>query len=284
MVWNRPKEVIAKPIQKSRKPLFCILGLLFALICVSVYFAAREDGTTALEESRKHSIPDKSYSQPRKPGGARGFTATNRVELTKAFTPPTIETADAFVNPKIERQVYRWKNFRAAPIFTNTFESALAGVVSALPGERFLSTELSEDFDSSFRESLKSEIVISPDDSEEVVSLKQAVIEAKNEVRKAVSEGQTASEVIIAAMEELNKIADYRDVVQEEFNKQLAKEASPDELLKFATEANKLLAEYGAMPLDAPDDFETAAEMMIDAKQDALDKLEKTEKESEHDN
>lgn len=126
------------------------------------------------------------------------------------------------------------------------------------------------DFDDTFDESLNQTITISSDDSEDVKFMKQTVIDAKEQVRKLVLRGASARDVIVEARNELNKIADYRDGLQNAVNEYLVTATDPIEVLKLVREANEILAEYGAMPVDGPDDEETAYELMLNAKEERM--------------
>ena len=53
--------------------------------------------------------------------------------------------------------------------------------------------------------------------------------------------------------DEMNRIADYRDLLQEDFDK-LKETASAKKIMAYMKEANILLDEFGAAHLDLPED------------------------------
>lgn len=194
-----------------------------------------------------------------------------------------IGDADVFFAPKTLGRIVIWKIVNP-PVFTNQFEGFVADVLTAVPGERFLDSELDDDFDEAFRESLKHAIVINDDDSEEVAAMKHAVMKAKEEVKRRVAEGERPRDIVLAARDELNKIADYRDNIQAAFNKYLLTENDPKEILRYEQEANALLDEYGACHIDGPHDEETAYEMIVSAKEEKIQELTESLSDSEKEN
>lgn len=138
--------------------------------------------------------------------------------------------------------------------------------MTATPGERFLDVDLGEWFDEAFLESLKTPIEILPSDSDSVAATKQAVIDAKKAIEEYVGEGRTPSQVVLEAREELNKIADYRDKLQNDFHALLTMEDDPEILRMYVKEANKMLQDYDTPPLEAPENIEELTQMIEDFK------------------
>jgi hypothetical protein len=202
-------------------------------------------------------------------------------KATKSIKLPELTDGNPIVKQKALGRVVQWKHRGAAPLFTNRFESLVCEIMTAIPGERFLDLDIEEEFEESFQESLAHQITISPDDTEDVRYMKEIVINAKKEVQKLIQEGNSAREIILNARDELNKIADYRDKLQESVNEFLVTATDVKETLKFVNEVNQILAEYGAMPVDGPDDEDTAYELMIHGKEEKLKKLDVEEKQSQ---
>ena len=213
----------------------------------------------------------------------RSFVAKTKSIKTSKVQKPEIGDADVFFAPKTLGRIVIWKVVNP-PVFTNQFESFVADVLTAEPGERFLESELDETFDEAFRESLKHTIVVNADDSDEVAAMKRAVIKAKEEVRRRVADGERPRDIVLAARDELNKIADYRDQIQAAFNKYLLTENDPKEILRYEREANALLDEYGACHIDGPHNEETAYEMMVSAKEEKIQELTESLSNNEKEN
>lgn len=285
MSWNRSNSPERRDGRRVRRrvPSVLIVALLsLALACGVVLWWSAGRGERPSAEGRPRGKAAISDAAGKQGSRRRSFVAKTQPVKTAAVQKPEIGDADVFFAPKTLGRIVTWKVVDP-PVFTNQFEGFVADVLTAVPGERFLDAELDDEFDNAFWESLKHEIVIDADDSEKVAAMKQAVIEAKEEVRKRAAGGERPRDIVLAARDELNKIADYRDKIQEAFNEYLLKETNPAEILKFEREANALLDEYGACHIDGPHDEETAYEMMVSSKEEKIqeltEKLSKGEKE-----
>ena len=85
------------------------------------------------------------------------------------------------------------------------------------------------------------------------VTLKAAVANAKEQIATGMKAGRRPSEVVTSMRDEMNKIADYRDLLQEDFNR-VKETGSAHQIEAYLREANQLLDEFGAEHLDLPDD------------------------------
>ena len=217
---------------------------------------------------------------------ARGLRSGNPIkvaktksDITRKVAQPELTDCNPIVRQKALGRVVLWKHRCAPPVFTNRFESLVCDIMTAVPGEHFLAVDIEDEFDDALNASLSNHIVVNPDDSEDVKFLKQTVIDAKEEVRQLVMQGGSARDIVANALSELNKIADYRDKLQEAVNEYMIKATDITETLKFVKEANEILAEYGAMPVDGPDDEDTAYELMMNAKDEKLKELDEEKNE-----
>ena len=226
--------------------------------------------TAPVAEHGDGTVGRRIRSASSSPSRKRGLVlvATNKAVKTAAVDRPVVEHAEVFMKPKIEGRLVIWKRRDPPPVFTNQFEGYVADILTTTPGERFLCDTVNDNFDEEFEESLNHKIEINTDDSEDIVALKQAVIEAKEEVRRQVVTGRKASEIVMESLREMNKIADYRDQVQAAFKSYLLTETDPKEVVKYEQEANAMLDEYDALHIDGPHDEEMALQMMIEAKEE----------------
>lgn len=172
---------------------------------------------------------------------------TGTVELTKNVTPPAVLKNNFYNAVSGGRPLFR------RPIFKRHSENTIGGLLAARPGERFLPVEFDDEFDEDFAKSLDEQIEVSPDDTEEDKVLKQAVKKAKQQIAEAMKAGQKPSEVVADMRDEMNRVADYRDLLQEDFDK-LKETATAAKIEAYLKEANKLLDEFGAEHLDLPED------------------------------
>lgn len=282
MAWNRPIEVKATDMQRAKKPVRRMAVTFFAVISAIVLLWLLLSPNGTIQDKRKcvmtaeacseRSAPHNSVSEPRR------FKAKGTVIVTTNVAPPVIEKADVFFEQKKGREITL--RMPEGVIFTNSFNNFVAEVLTATPGSRFLEFDL-DWMEDSFKESLKEQIVVLSDDSEEVAATKQAVQEAREQILKYVRDGGLVREIVGEARSELNKIADYRDQLQENLNKILTEGSDPQVALDYAAESNKLLEEYGAYPLDAPDNEEDALDIMASYKEAKIQEEESLDAERE---
>lgn len=280
MGWNGSGRCSknTRPLQVKRKKnisiTFVIATMLFFIsVVVILSFKTGDEDHKKGKQKTSLSTKEKRPTKPIRKCKREKFIPKLKPNKTSKISVPEIKDANIFFKPKIEGRLVIWK-IQNPPVFTNQFEDFVATVLTAVPGERFLETDLADDFDDSFYESLKNTITIEPNDSEIVIEMKNAVIEAREEVRKLVEQGERPRDIVLAARNELNKIADYRDRIQAEFNEFLIAATDPKEVFLFRNEANAILQEYGAAPIDGPHDEETAYEMMEYAKEEKLKELD----------
>ena len=174
--------------------------------------------------------------------------------LAKPFTPSTATNKTSFAEPPSIKTVNRLKFLTSLekgtpkPTFKRDCNNYIVGVISGVPGERFINVELSADFDEDFKASMGEEIVISQVDSPEVVADKEALLAARKVIAEMVAGGDKPSDVIREAREELERIADYRDKLKDNLEL-LLDGGSVEDVEDYLAEANKLLQEYKALPL-----------------------------------
>lgn len=256
-----------------------LLIIIVATLTATYYFFFNADSKK--DESIKKDITHSFSRESGIPTGRPLHIVKRKPKVTKSVKQPELTDGNPIVRRKALGRVIKWKHRGGMPLFTNRFESLVCEIMTAIPGERFLDLDIEEEFDEAFRESLSHHISIYPDDPEDIRYMKETVISAKKEVEQLVQQGNSAREIILNARNELNKIADYRDQLQETVNEFLITATDVKETLKFVSEANQLLAEYGAMPVDGPDDEDTAYELMIHAKEEKLKKLDEEELKSQ---
>ena len=289
MAWNRPSEDKVK-VRGERRNVHLkglVAGAVVVLGAAVAWWLLSDSGgrgATRPTVQKNGRIQDVAQKRP----NGKGVLSEYIGKVQLVHEKPSTNAAD---QAQAEAEALRKKFGRIVvwtphekPIFSNTFENVLCQIVTAEPGERFLELDLVDDFDEKFRMALKNPVAVSKDDDEYVAELKKVVREATEEVRQAVAEGRKPSEVILEARDELNRIADYRDQLQEAFNKNVLQTTDPKEVLRLAEEANRMLDEYGALHIDAPLNEEDAEEYMLTLNAEEvwrLDAIEKKEKEKQ---
>ena len=261
MAWNHPTESKAiRPKRKVNRSLWMGVAVAVATVTgVVIAFCCCSDAEkpAAEDASKTKQIPTRNPASAapvtrtaptaRPIAAVRSSAPTNRVELTKNVKPPTVLGCNYYECVSGGRPLF------TKPIFTNSAENIIGGLLSARPGERFVPVDLGEDFDNDFAASLEVPIEVTTDDSPDNVIIKDAVSRAKKLIAESMSRGQKPSEVVMSMRDEMNKVADYRDLLQEDFDA-LKETGSADEIESYLKEANALLDEFGAARLDLPED------------------------------
>lgn len=172
------------------------------------------------------------------------WTPKSKVELTARATPPSRTTKDI-----IELGGLPSNCLIRASIFKNFSEGMIAGILTATPGDHFISNnDWDENFVKDFKKSLAEPTPVLETDSEDDKAVKAAVETAKQTLKTYMDNGDDIADIMRSAQEELEKIAAYRDQMVEILHEHtVANDA--DGALKFCEEANELLKEYNAEPL-----------------------------------
>ena len=109
-----------------------------------------------------------------------------------------------------------------------------------------------EDFEKDFREALKKDIPVGPDDTDEERELKAAVNETRKELKARMEAGESLSDVMRQAHDQMRELGLYHDELQQEVEniaKDTSKQFSEKDIEELVTAANKMLEERGSEPL-----------------------------------
>lgn len=179
-------------------------------------------------------------SEPAKPQRTT-FKAKTQPEKTAEVEPPEITHAKILefyhsINPTLVRD---------HELFKHDSDIMIADVITARPGERLIDLELDRNFDRNFAESLAEPIAPHEKDTEDDKLVKESVMKTREMLAESMAAGESPAKIIKEARDDLNKIADYRDLLESELHK-LAEKEDEQYLDDFVAEANKLLDEYGA--------------------------------------
>lgn len=138
------------------------------------------------------------------------------------------------------------------PIFHTMSDNHLEQLVNYQPGERFLAVVSPAEIAHDFMVHVADKIEISPDDSPEVVERKRRYVEVREDIKKAIREGEDLEEMIVEARRTLDKIASMREEYIRALDEAEKEGASDEELDDLATAATMLLKEHGANPILSP--------------------------------
>ncbi|MBQ2628071.1 MAG: hypothetical protein IJG13_00190 [Kiritimatiellae bacterium] len=137
-------------------------------------------------------------------------------------------------------------------IFKHSAENTIAGLLSMKAGDLLVGEpDYQGSFAESLRRSLKEPIEIEETDTPEQVELKQAVIEAKEELKKAMDRGEDVEKIIIEARRECQDLARAKQLMMSDVYHFVDKKAVTQEDVEIYVEAaNKLLESKGIAPIE----------------------------------
>lgn len=253
----------------KRKPSGFLLHLLTVLFLVSIIILCFKLFLCSKNSNDESGSLTRCVSEPSATPivttrrSHQNFIATNMTQFTHSVAKPVITMADVFFNCKHAdgRPVF------VRPVFSNSTDNLIASLLSEEPGTRFLDLRLDNSFDEQFIETLKYPITVSADEDEDVRLLKEVVIDARRSIEKYMQEGMKPSEVVASSLAEMNKIADYKDLLQKNYEMLIAKEDDIEIVKLYVNEANLVLDEYGASHLRVPEDDKSLQEDMDDARE-----------------
>lgn len=139
-----------------------------------------------------------------------------------------------------------------AAIFDHSTDNEFAVILTLQPGESLIGGPLrhSGNYKESFLESLKTPIIVSKDDSEEVQALKRAVIETRLQMKDALDRGEDIGKIVEEAYVEAQKLSLYKDTLREEINEAVRNEDMTDkDLDDLIAAANRMLEAKGIAPM-----------------------------------
>ena len=254
---GKPRAVSKKSAREPRwkRGLFFALVVFCAAVIGGVWWSLSHDGEAASPPNPPTAEKPKAERKPVQKPVPKPVKAdmpepsTNRVPF-KAKTKPV---ATAEVEPPEIRQekllaFYHAINpglVRDHELFKHDSDIMICDVITARPGERLIELELDRDFDRKFAASLAEPIPPHEKDTEDDRLVKDAVAKARQTLADRMATGESPAQIIMEARQDLNKIADYRDLLENEMRK-MAETDDEQTVDAFVVEANKLLDEYGA--------------------------------------
>ncbi len=137
-------------------------------------------------------------------------------------------------------------------IFDYHCENEIACMLTMEPGETLVGTpRYNGRFTAQFLESLKTPIIISPDDSEEDKELKRNVIAAKMELKEAYDRGEDIEKIMLDTRAEYQDLARYKQELRGLIYEYKKTDGVTDQDVEdYVDAANQLLATKGIAPLE----------------------------------
>ncbi|MBR4652035.1 MAG: hypothetical protein IKO72_01630 [Kiritimatiellae bacterium] len=231
-----------------------VLAVLIILAgAVGLWFFLRERDARPnqnLEKPRSTAMPKEvtpvrpaTAAKPLKKHVGGSFKAQHTPVYTQKVQPPIVESQDVIKLRELKNK------FSGVPIFKHDCENQIAGILSAIPGERFADPTVDEFFDDALSKCLNEKIEIYEDDPDDVKEQKKAVSAAKDQLGTLLAKGESAASVMTDIVKGLNDIADYRDKLENNLRLLMSEGDSEQDILDYVEEANKMLKEYNAMEL-----------------------------------
>ena len=161
-----------------------------------------------------------------------------------------------------QRTIINGRSWRPErPVFHHPSEVELDVVLSRRPGERLFGDANWRAFESDLPSALADRIEILPDDTPDIIARKEAVMAAKRELLAAIKDGEKPSEILKAARDEVNRMADMRDNLLVTIAEMRRDGADEQQIEDAVSAANKLLEENGIdNPLVSPRTMRERAE------------------------
>jgi len=277
MAWNRNSEGQPSPRPRraggrgSELP-SALLVILAAAVLLAGGFAwwwARRGGDAgpSAPGSREGGLIAEATPASAPKAGARAAAADaeRRRRLTpleKARQQPMHTNVYGYVINRPHTEVVHTNNqalamlSEAEKVFSNTADRKIASLLTLEPGEMLVgdpSSLFGRGFRRKFMESLERPELVLETDGEDVRALKQAVIDAKADLKARMDAGEDVCEVMLQAYREAQEIGLYRENLKSEVSRLVRDRALDEEDVKdFVAAANKMLSGRGAKPLTMP--------------------------------
>ncbi len=292
MAWNRPNNDGAPSgdlqrtrhqAQRTKHALLVVLAILAIGGGLAVYFVCGRQGddtagggTPALPKRGKiaevaPSIPVRKAVGPKEePKGRPGWTnLQGKVVSDPRFVVPPGSYRDergVLRRPGgmriLEREpahVINISKSKTPRMFENGAENQILDLLTFDGTKTRLAAGIyGPGFVNSFVKSLEHEIKILPEDDEATREKKQAVIDAKKELKEAMGRGEDICQIMRESSLQMQQMAKYRQDMEREVVRAFKETTergdalSDDDIADYVTAANKMLEERGAEPLKAP--------------------------------
>ena len=249
-----------KPSRVNRSVWYVLCGSVILLIAILFVVTTKQEEQASVEptKAKPAAIKEVAWSRPdtnaqpqevaeEKPvltyrdekgilryknGGARAFDPD-------ANTKKVNYGADAEGNPTFKRS-----------IFKNVAENEIARLITLRPGDSMIGTRrYDERFESEFKKSLETPIIVSKDDSPEDAELKKTMIAVKIEICDRLAEGETLKDILNETKSELQRLARIKRNIQQEVLAQTNGDMDEAEVQTYIDAANILLEKEGIAPI-----------------------------------
>lgn len=140
-------------------------------------------------------------------------------------------------------------------VFSHPADVEIAWLLNTEAGEQVIGDWNYKNFTQKFLNACKEPIRIERDDSPEVRTLKQAVIDVREDLLKRYRQGENIEETMAAARKELQELGMYREELKAEIRR-ISKDddgtMTESDYEDLINAANQMLSERGATPVQVP--------------------------------
>lgn len=263
MAWNGSnlgKNEAKQPakVNSSRRMHLPVVTILLGLVGVAVIYFLFPQSEGLFEKSdskqkgliaeNKAEIKDYRADTAESIGKHSNHGGANGGEVSSAVAALTAQ-------PKVIKKVYT--NSVSAvrsriEFFKHRSESELAFLTCVPLGTPIIgSRDFDDDFVADLKASLKEEIVIEPDDPDDIAYYKDAVIQVKKELKELLDRGEDVVEVLNETRRELQKMGVYKQQIELMVQKaERENDLTDDDMQDLISAANAMLEDKGVEPFE----------------------------------
>ncbi|MBQ3747607.1 MAG: hypothetical protein II863_09405 [Kiritimatiellae bacterium] len=228
-----------------------------------IVFMRRHKPDGNIESNKKAELTPRAVPTPVKPAKARPVKEEEESEpkVVTNFVNNVWRDEKGRPHYKVARTIRPGQNTiingkpwkPEKPVFHHPSEVELDVLLSRRPGERIFGEVNWRAFERDLPNALADRVEILPDDTQDIVERKQAVIEAKKELVAAIKAGEDPIEILKASRDDVNKLADVRDNLLSTVAELKQEGASEQEIEDAVEAANLILKKYNIeKPLISP--------------------------------
>ena len=273
MAWNRPSEngeAVSRPLQKRSGDRFPLKGAIIgAVVVLSAAVAAwwlwpseetRQDAASTKKNLIKEVTPAITTNAVVKEKTAlqKRYPALNIPDDWDKPYPPQAYWPDGRLKEhsryvKVITNAVRKSKALVESTFADSAERELAHLLLHDPGKMIRGRHVYDQrFVAKFLASLDKPIVIEPEDSPRIAEVKQAVIEAKKELKARHDAGEDIAEVLNQSMADLKELSHYRQEIDNQIlqiRKEKGDSLTDKDYQDLIGAANKMLEDRGCSPI-----------------------------------
>ena len=271
MAWNQQSYGEKVKSTRSRRKsthlslrwISVVLGIVIVVI-LTVWLLRSDDKSNECKDTQKKSTRIREV-KPRRPAQKKttpkaGETEANLDSNRKELPPQQLgEVRDGYVLlgsglHKIRGEVTNNCALTKGKyeIFKYSAENTIAALMSIKAGDTLIGEpDYQGSFTESLRRSLEEDIKIEETDTPEQIELKQAVIEVKEELKKAMDRGEDVEQIILESRRECQELARAKQMMMADVYDFVDKDAvTQADVETYVEAANKLLESKGIAPIE----------------------------------